>query len=62
MGFLYLAFFAAFLYLVPVALLCRKIAIRTTAKMGWTMAFLLIVFPVVLLVIGGVVDARGAAS
>ncbi|WP_409239927.1 hypothetical protein [Streptomyces sp. PA5.6] len=62
MGFLYLAFFAAFLYLVPVTLLCRKIATRTTAKMGWTMAFLLIGFPAILLVIGGVVDAKGAAS
>ncbi|MFJ2772002.1 hypothetical protein [Streptomyces sp. NPDC087300] len=62
MGFLYVAFFAAILYLVPVALLCGKVANRTTAKMGWTMALLLIVFPVILLVIGGVIDAEGAAS
>ncbi|QEU93729.1 hypothetical protein [Streptomyces kanamyceticus] len=62
MGFLYLAFFAAILYLAPVALLCRKVANRTTAKMGWTMAFLLIAFPVILLVIGGVIDANRAAS
>ncbi|ATL28491.1 hypothetical protein [Streptomyces formicae] len=62
MGFLYMALFAALLYLVPVALLCKKVANRTTAKMGWTMAFLLIAFPVILLVIGGVIDANGAAS
>ncbi|GAA2921452.1 hypothetical protein GCM10020221_17090 [Streptomyces thioluteus] len=62
MGVLYLAFFLAFLYLVAAILLCRKIARRTTKRMGWAMAFLLIVLPFALLVIGGMIDAgRNAA-
>lgn len=62
MGYLYTAFFAAFLYLAPVILLCVKVADKTTAKTGWAMAFLLVVFPVVLLAVGAVIDAKGAAS
>ncbi|MEV5510169.1 hypothetical protein [Streptomyces orinoci] len=62
MGFLYMAFLGAFLYLWLVIVLCRKVARRTTKRMGWTMAFLLIVLPAVLLVIGGTIDARRAAG
>ncbi|UQA95698.1 hypothetical protein [Streptomyces halobius] len=62
MGYLYIAFFAAFLYLAPVILLCVKVANKTTAKTGWAIAFGLLIFPVILLVIGGVIDANGAAS
>lgn len=62
MGFLYVAFLAFFLYLAFATLLCRKVARRTTARMGWVMAFLLIVLPVALLVIGGMIDAGRAGS
>ncbi|WP_405938119.1 hypothetical protein OG338_16925 [Streptomyces sp. NBC_00726] len=62
MGFLYLAFFGLLLYLGPAVLLCRKVAVRTTKRMGWLMACVLIVFPAVLLTIGGLIDARNAAS
>ncbi|KNB51713.1 hypothetical protein [Streptomyces caatingaensis] len=57
MGFLYAAFFGAFLYLLFAIPLCRKVARRTTPRMGWTMAFLLIGFPAILLVVGGLIDA-----
>ena len=62
MGLLYVAFFAAILYFVPVTLLCRRVAHRTTARTGWAMAFLLIVLPVVLLTIGATIDAARAAT
>ncbi|MYT32782.1 MULTISPECIES: hypothetical protein [unclassified Streptomyces] len=62
MGYLYIVVFAWFLYLVPAIFLCRKVAQKTTAKMGWTFAFGLIGFPVVLLVVGGVIEAQGAAG
>ncbi|MGV9286672.1 hypothetical protein [Streptomyces sp. NPDC003719] len=62
MGFLYLAFFGIFLYLGPAILLCVKVAARTTKRMGWLMAFALIAMPAIVLTIGGVIDARRAAS
>ncbi|MFI1104857.1 hypothetical protein [Streptomyces melanogenes] len=62
MGMLYVAFFGAILYLVPVTLLCRRVAIKTTARMGWAMAFLLIVLPVILLTTGAMVDAARAGA
>lgn len=62
MGFLYVAFFAAILYLVPATLLCRKVAKKTTARTGWAMAFLLIALPVILLTIGAMIDAGRAAT
>ncbi|WP_077798006.1 hypothetical protein [Streptomyces sp. JHA26] len=62
MGFLYLIFFGILLYLGPAILLCVKVARRTTKRMGWLMAFALIVLPAVVLTVGGVIDARRAAS
>ncbi|OAR26690.1 hypothetical protein A8W25_31320 [Streptomyces sp. ERV7] len=62
MGMLYVAFFAAILYLVPVTLLCRRVANKTTARTGWAMAFLLIALPVILLTIGAMIDAARAAT
>ncbi|SHL75291.1 hypothetical protein [Streptomyces yunnanensis] len=62
MGFLYIAVFAGFLYLAPAILLCKKVAKKTTAKMGWAFAFGLIGLPIALLVIGGVIEAQGAAG
>ncbi|MFE0173822.1 hypothetical protein ACFWZ2_16020 [Streptomyces sp. NPDC059002] len=62
MGFLFIAFFAVFLYVPPVLLLCRKVARNSTPRTGWAMAFLLIVLPAVLLTVGGMIDADNAAS
>ncbi|MEK2479541.1 hypothetical protein [Streptomyces noursei] len=62
MGYLYIVVFAGFLYLAPAILLCRKVAEKTTVKMGWTLAFGLIGLPIILLVVGGVIEAQGAAT
>ncbi|PZT75840.1 MULTISPECIES: hypothetical protein [unclassified Streptomyces] len=62
MGFLYLAFFGLLLYLGPAVLLCRKVAARTIKRLGWLMAGALIAVPAVLLIVGGLIDARNAAS
>ncbi|MCK7623471.1 hypothetical protein MUU72_10255 [Streptomyces sp. RS10V-4] len=62
MGYLYIVVFAGFLYLAPAILLCMKVAKKTTAKMGWAMAFGLIGLPIILLAIGGVIDAQGAVT
>ncbi|MFJ9613792.1 hypothetical protein [Streptomyces noursei] len=61
MSYLYIVVFAGLLYLAPAVLLCVKVAEKTTTKMGWALAFGLIGLPVVLLVIGGVIEAQGAA-
>ncbi|MBH1935590.1 hypothetical protein I5Q34_15140 [Streptomyces sp. AV19] len=62
MGFFYVAFLVFFLYLALAILLCKKVARVTTARTGWAMAFMLVVLPVVLLVIGGMIDADRTAS
>ncbi|MEE6264335.1 hypothetical protein AB0O47_19350 [Streptomyces noursei] len=62
MGYLYIVVFGIFLYLTPVILLCVKVGEKSTAKTGWAMAFGLIVLPVILLVIGGMIDAEAVVS
>ncbi|AIA07794.1 hypothetical protein [Streptomyces noursei] len=62
MGYLYIALFAAFFYLAFAILLSVKVAEKSTVKTGWAMAFGLIVLPVILLVIGGMIDAEAVVS
>ncbi|ELP63208.1 hypothetical protein ACKI1I_15020 [Streptomyces turgidiscabies] len=46
-----------FLYLVLVILLCVKVGVRVSRKMGWLFAVALVFGPVALLTVGGLYDA-----
>ncbi|WP_438489562.1 hypothetical protein [Streptomyces sp. S186] len=59
---MYIVVFAWLLYLGPAILLCRKVAEKTTVKMGWAFASGLIGLPIAVVVIGGVIEAQGAAG
>ncbi|MFF0159945.1 hypothetical protein ACFYRY_20780 [Streptomyces sp. NPDC005263] len=50
-------FIPLFLYVTPVALLCVKVADRTSWKMGWLFATALILAPAALLTVGALYDS-----
>ncbi|MFE2140637.1 hypothetical protein ACFXA3_02575 [Streptomyces sp. NPDC059456] len=62
MGVLYIFSCGGLLYIGPAILLCRKVAKKTTARTGWAMAFLLLALPVLLLVVGAMIDVHRAAT